>query len=47
MNSARPFTVPMDLVKGRALFIYFSTAGTTWWNGLFRIRANRLFRMIH
>jgi signal peptidase I len=40
-------TVPMDLVKGRALFIYFSTAGTTWWNGLFRIRANRLFRVIH
>jgi len=39
-------TVPMDLVKGRALFIYFSTAGTTWWNGLFHIRFNRLFRVI-
>ena len=39
-------TVPMDLVKGRALFIYFSTAGTAWWNGLFHIRFDRLLRVI-
>ena len=40
-------TVPMDLVKGRALFIYFSTAGTAWWNGLFHIRFDRLLKVIH
>jgi len=40
-------TVPMDLVKGRALFIYFSTAGTSWWNGVFHIRFDRLFKVIH
>ena len=40
-------TVPMDLVKGRALFIYFSTAGTTWWNGLFHVRFDRLLKVIH
>ena len=40
-------TVPMDLVKGRALFIYFSTAGTAWWNGLFHVRFDRLFKVIH
>jgi len=39
-------TVPMDLVKGRALFIYFSTAGTAWWNGLFYVRFNRLLKVI-
>ena len=39
-------TVPMDLVKGRALFIYFSTGGTAWWNGLFHIRFDRLLRVI-
>jgi signal peptidase I len=39
-------TVPMDLVKGRALFIYFSTAGTTWWNGLFHVRFERLLKPI-
>ncbi len=39
--------VPMDLVQGRAMFIYFSTAGSQWWNGLFNIRFNRLFRPIH
>ena len=39
-------TVDMDLVKGRALFIYFSTAGDKWWNGLFNIRFNRMFRPI-
>jgi len=40
-------TVPMDLVKGRALFIYFSTAGTAWWNGLFHVRFDRLMKVIH
>jgi signal peptidase I len=38
--------VPFELVKGRALFIYFSTAGNTWWNGLFHVRFNRLFKAI-
>ena len=40
-------TVPMDLVKGRALFIYFSTAGTAWWNELFHVRFDRLLKVIH
>ena len=40
-------TVPMDLVKGRALFIYFSTAGTAWWNGVFHVRFDRLLKVIH
>ncbi len=39
-------TVDMDLVKGRAMFIYFSTAGDQWWNGFFHIRFDRLFRVI-
>ena len=39
-------TVPMDLVKGRALFVYFSTGGTRWWNGLFHIRFHRLLKPI-
>jgi hypothetical protein len=34
-------------VKGRALFIYFSTGGTAWWNGLFHIRFDRLLKVIH
>ena len=38
--------VPMDLVKGRALFIYFSTAGTAWWNGLLHVRFSRLLKPI-
>ena len=38
--------VPMDLVQGRAMFIYFSTAGDQWWNGIFHIRFDRLFRPI-
>jgi signal peptidase I len=38
--------VPMDLVQGRAMFIYFSTGGDRWWNGLFNIRFNRMFRPI-
>ena len=39
-------TVPMDLVKGRAMFIYFSTAGDQWWNAFLNIRFDRLFRPI-
>jgi signal peptidase I len=39
-------TVPMDYVKGRAMFIYFSTAGDQWWNGFLNIRFDRLFRPI-
>ena len=39
-------TVPMDYVKGRALFIYFSTAGQHWWDGLFHIRFRRLLKAI-
>jgi signal peptidase I len=38
--------VKMDLVKGRAMFIYFSTSGDKWWNGLFNIRFDRMFRSI-
>jgi signal peptidase I len=38
--------VKMDLVKGRAMFIYFSTAGDKWWNGLFKIRFDRMFKVI-
>ena len=40
-------TVKMDLVKGRAMFIYFSTGGDQWWNVLFNVRFNRMFRLIH
>ena len=40
-------TVKMDLVKGRAMFIYFSTSGDQWWNGIFNIRFDRMFRPIH
>ena len=39
-------TVPRELVKGRALFVYYSTAGTDWWNSLFHLRWNRFFRII-
>ncbi len=39
--------VPMDLVKGRALFIYFSTASKSWWDMPFFVRWERLFRIIH
>ena len=39
-------TVKMDLVKGRAMFIYFSTSGDKWWNGLFNIRFERMFKVI-
>jgi len=40
-------TVKMDYVKGRAMFIYFSTSGDQWWNGIFNIRFDRMFRPIH
>jgi signal peptidase I len=39
-------TVPVGLVRGRALFIYFSTAGNEWWNGLAHLRLDRFFRVI-
>ena len=39
--------VPMDLVKGRALFIYFSTASQHWWDMPFFVRWERLFRILH
>jgi signal peptidase I len=39
--------VKMDLVKGRALFIYFSTGGDQWWNIFFHVRFGRLLRPIH
>jgi signal peptidase I len=39
--------VNMDLVKGRAMFIYFSTAGTGLWDFLPKTRVERLFRPIH
>ena len=32
--------------KGRAMFIYFSTGGDRWWNALFNVRFDRLFRPI-
>ena len=38
--------VPMDLVKGRAVFIYFSTGSTHWWDMPFFVRWDRLFRAI-
>ena len=38
---------PMDYVKGRALFIYFSTASKHWWDMPFYIRWNRLFKILH
>ena len=38
--------VKLDLVKGRAMFIYFSTAGDKWWNGLFKVRFDRMFQVI-
>ena len=39
--------LPMDLVKGRALFIYFSTASQHWWDMPFYIRWKRLFKILH
>ena len=38
--------VAMDLVKGRAMFIYYSTGGNSWWNYLLNTRFNRMFRPI-
>ena len=39
--------LPMDLVKGRALFIYFSTASQHWWDMPFFVRWSRLFKILH
>lgn len=39
-------TVDMDLVKGPAMFLYFSTAGDRWWNAFLGIRFDRLLRPI-
>lgn len=39
--------VSMDLVKGRAMFIYYSTGGNSWWNYLLSTRFGRMFRPIH
>jgi signal peptidase I len=38
--------VPMDLVKGRARFLYFSTAAENWYTMPFHVRWDRLFRII-
>ena len=38
--------VPMDLVKGRAVFIYFSTGSEHWWEMPFFVRWSRLFNVI-
>jgi len=38
--------VDMDLVKGHAMFTYFSTSGDNVLNGLFGIRFERMFRPI-
>ena len=39
--------LPFDLVKGRAMFIYFSTASQHWWDMPFFIRWSRLFHVLH
>ncbi len=39
--------VDMDLVKGPAMFTYFSTGGDRWWNVFFHVRFERLLRPIH
>ena len=39
--------VKMDLVKGRAMFIYFSTASQHWWDMPFFVRWSRLFHVLH
>jgi signal peptidase I len=38
--------VPMDNVKGRAMFIYYSTGGDSWWNYVLSTRFDRMFRPI-
>jgi signal peptidase I len=38
--------VAMDLVKGHAMFIYYSTAGTGLWDFLPKVRVERLFQPI-
>ena len=39
--------VAMELVQGRALFTYYSTAGNSWWSALPATRFDRLLRPIH
>jgi hypothetical protein len=39
--------VKMDLVKGRAMFIYFSTDGETPLDAFAKIRFSRLLHPIH
>jgi signal peptidase I len=38
--------LPMELVKGRAVFIYFSTGARSWWDLFFHVRWNRLLRVL-
>lgn len=38
--------LPMPLVKGRAVFIYFSTDAKNWWTMFFHVRWNRLLRVL-
>jgi signal peptidase I len=38
--------VPMDNVKGRAMFIYYSTGGDSWFNYVLDTRFDRMFRPI-
>jgi signal peptidase I len=38
--------LPMELVKGRAVFIYFSTGSKHWWDMFFHIRWNRLLKVL-
>lgn len=40
-------TVPLDYVKGRAMFLYWSTAGRHWWDAAFHLRWERLLRPLH
>lgn len=39
--------VPMDNVKGRAMFLYFSTAAEHWYDMFLHIRWDRFFRVLH
>ena len=38
--------LPMELVKGRAVFIYFSTGSQHWWDMFFHIRWSRLLKVL-
>jgi signal peptidase I len=39
--------VAMNLVQGRAMFTYYSTAGDSWWSAIPSTRFDRLLRPIH